>query len=114
MIVTIARVCYSTSMPVRNTTSCGACVYRDNKNGVELLLVRPFEDRDAWGIPKGHIGLGETVEQCAVREVKEETGLDVLLEDRLTIVYARYGDTRKKLYAFLARRTGGKISNRDA
>lgn len=89
-------------------------MYRDSKKGIELLLVRPFEDRDVWGIPKGHIGPGETVEQCAMREVKEETGFDVLLEDRLTIVYTRYGDTRKKLYAFLARRVGGKLGNRDA
>jgi len=33
-----------------------------------------------WDLPGGHIALGESLEECLSREVKEETGLDVAIE----------------------------------
>ena len=75
--------------------------------------MRPSADRDSWGIPKGHIQEGELVEECAKREVREEAGVDVQLEDRLTVVYMYRSWERKKLYAFLASVTGGDISQHD-
>jgi 8-oxo-dGTP diphosphatase len=34
----------------------------------------------SWDLPGGHIALGESLEECLLREVKEETGLDVAIE----------------------------------
>jgi ADP-ribose pyrophosphatase YjhB (NUDIX family) len=45
-----------------------------NKKG-EILLVKNSKWKN-WIIPGGHVDPGETVEHCALREVKEETGLD--------------------------------------
>jgi 8-oxo-dGTP diphosphatase len=39
----------------------------------------------AWDLPGGHLALGESVEQCVVREIKEETALDVTIERLLGI-----------------------------
>jgi 8-oxo-dGTP diphosphatase len=39
----------------------------------------------AWDLPGGHLALGETAEQCLLREVKEETALDVAIEGVLGI-----------------------------
>lgn len=53
----------------------------------EIVLIRrkrePFRHR--WAIPGGHLEDGEQVDEAAVREVKEETGLDVELDGILGI-----------------------------
>ena len=51
----------------------GGCIF--NEDG-EVLLQRRG-DSNKWGFPGGAIELGETPQQAAIREVKEETGLDV-------------------------------------
>ena len=52
----------------------GGVVVRNSATGPEVLVVhRPRYDD--WSIPKGKRDPGETDEQCAVREVEEETGV---------------------------------------
>jgi 8-oxo-dGTP diphosphatase len=34
----------------------------------------------AWDLPGGHLGLGETFEECLLREIREETGLEAAIE----------------------------------
>jgi nucleoside triphosphatase len=47
-----------------------------NQKG-ELFLMRSHKWRDIYTVPGGHIELGETMEQALIREVKEETNLDI-------------------------------------
>ena len=35
----------------------------------------------AWVLPGGHIEVGESLEECAVREIKEETGIEIEIEN---------------------------------
>jgi len=64
-------------LPVRREVSAGGLVYRRLKDGgLEFVLIRP-KGADSWGLPKGHIEKDESVEDAAVREVREETGLQV-------------------------------------
>jgi 8-oxo-dGTP pyrophosphatase MutT (NUDIX family) len=61
--------------------------YVINENNELLLIFR----RGKWDLPKGKLDKGETLEQCAVREVKEETGLnDVNLTHPLLTTYHTY------------------------
>lgn len=72
--------------------AAGGVVWRPGEDGrAEVLLVhRPRYDD--WSLPKGKCEPGETDEACARREVHEETGLLVALEDPLPEV--RYRDHR--------------------
>ena len=58
---------------------CGAGVLIYNEKGEVLLQKR--SDDGAWGNPGGSVEFGETVEEAAVREVYEETGLKIKPED---------------------------------
>lgn len=63
---------------------CGALVFKDN----EFVLVKEAQQHvyGKWNYPAGHLELGEDILTGAIREVKEETNLDIKLE-RLIGVY---------------------------
>lgn len=62
-----------------------------------------------WSLPGGTLEIGETLEQCVIREMKEETGLDVTAE-RLLYVCDRILDERHVVHiTFAVKRVGGKL-----
>ncbi len=79
-------------LPPRLVTAAGGFAARPGKREPELLLI--FR-RGVWDLPKGKCEKGETVEACALREVREEVGIDDLriLRDLGATVhgYARRG-----------------------
>lgn len=73
-------------------TAAGGVV--ENEKGDILLIFR----RGKWDLPKGKLDKGETIEQCALREVMEETGLtNVALKQPLTITYHTYDEFGKHI-----------------
>lgn len=63
----------------------------------------------SWSLPGGTLEFGETLEECIVREIKEETGLDVVV-DRLLYVCDRLQDRRHVVHITLAvKRMGGRL-----
>jgi ADP-ribose pyrophosphatase YjhB (NUDIX family) len=64
----------------------GACI--TNKEG-QILLQKRSKEVEAWGLPGGAVEIGESIEEAMLREVKEETGLDVIVE-HLIGVYSKY------------------------
>ena len=58
-----------------------------NEDGKILFMYR----RGKWDLPKGKLDEGETIEECAVREVEEETGLrNIILGELIGITYHQY------------------------
>ena len=72
-------------MGSRNEVSAGGVVYRREEDAIEIALAARRTRRGdlAWGLAKGAIEPGETEEQAAVREVLEETGIEVDVESDL-------------------------------
>jgi 8-oxo-dGTP pyrophosphatase MutT (NUDIX family) len=62
--------------------AAGGLVVRQSERGAEVLVVHRSQ-YDDWTFPKGKVEPGESVEECAVREVEEETGLRCELGDEL-------------------------------
>jgi bis(5'-nucleosidyl)-tetraphosphatase len=62
---------------MKHIYSAGVVLFRNKDNNIEYLLLRYLGGH--WDLPKGKIETGETKEQAAVREVKEETGLAVTI-----------------------------------
>lgn len=84
--------------------SCGAIVYRKFHGNIELLLIKNQNDSH-WSFPKGHVEPGETEEETAVREIMEETGIEVVLDTsfRRVITYAPKKEITKDVVYFLAK-----------
>ena len=57
-------------------THAGAVVIRSGAAGVEYLIVRARSEQPEWVLPKGHIEPGETPEAAALREAREEAGVE--------------------------------------
>ncbi|MBQ8834184.1 MAG: NUDIX domain-containing protein [Oscillospiraceae bacterium] len=57
--------------------SCGVIPYRDTPRGLEVLLL--LQSNGCWSFPKGHMDVGEAEEETALRETREETGLEAVL-----------------------------------
>lgn len=60
-------------------------------NEAGQILLQRRRDKNAWGFPGGAMELGESAEETAIREVKEETGLTIFIE-KLIGVYTKYFD----------------------
>ncbi len=65
-------------------THAGAVVYRPTGAGPEFLLVEASRSKD-WVVPKGHVDPGETPAEAAVREVREEAGIEGTLGPSLGV-----------------------------
>ena len=107
-------------MPVQRTaraTSAGGVVIRTADGRIEVALVHRRSPR-LWALPKGTPDSGETIEETALRETREETGLEVEVEAPITAIryYFVRGTTRfhKTVHFFLMRATGGSVDDHDA
>ena len=84
----------SPNQPVKIVAAAGGVVWRQTPGGRELIVIRRRRHAD-WTLPKGKVQPGESWLQCAIREVREETGFDVEVESPAGWVCYDTGDITK-------------------
>ena len=62
-------------MVQRTATSAGAIILREIEGELKIALAQHRRSSKTWTLPKGHVDAGESLEQAALREIYEETGL---------------------------------------
>ena len=81
--------------------AAGGIVWREGASGLEIVVVhRP--EYDDWSLPKGKVEAGESDDECARREVEEETGLRCRLGAELPSVRYRDRLGREKVVRYWA------------
>ncbi|EPY08877.1 NTP pyrophosphohydrolase [Paenibacillus alvei TS-15] len=92
--------------------SAGGVVYRRRGEGIEIQLIQ-----DRYGkisLAKGKMEAGETIEQTALREIWEETGIHGRIDTKLDTIYYQYvqpqaGTIDKEVHYFLVEAEEGKL-----
>jgi predicted NUDIX family NTP pyrophosphohydrolase len=82
--------------------SSGTLLYRGPREAPEVLLVHPsgaYNRKSPWGIPKGMPDPGESLEEAARRETREETGV-VVTGPLLPLDSIVYVKSRKQVFCF--------------
>ena len=93
--------------------SCGAIVYHIQNSEILYLILR--HKAGHWAFPKGHVENNETEVETALREIKEETGLLVIIDHdfRLTNKYQPTRHSIKDVVYFIARSDTDKVIVQD-
>jgi 8-oxo-dGTP diphosphatase len=91
--------------PAKVEVVAGVVIFQHGK----VLLVQEKQPKvyGKWNFPAGHVDEGETIEEAAIRETKEEVGYDVELDTALPVLHESID--RPVLHAFTAHITGGEL-----
>ena len=100
---------------IREVSAGGLVISMSKPTQIAIIAHKNRGGRTDWCIPKGHPENGETLEQAAIREVFEETGIQAKIIKRLGCISYRFkvGNKRisKTVHHFLMVQTGGKIDH---
>ena len=88
---------------MKKEKSCGAVVIKKEEDKIMFLLIQQHDEY--WHFPKGHVEEGETEEETAIREIKEETNIDVTIDNgfRKVITYSPKEGVMKDVIFFIAK-----------
>lgn len=106
-------------MKTERAESFGGVVHRTGADGRTEVVIVGRREAGVWGLPKGTPNKGESVEETALREVREETGLQVEIERKIDVIdywFVRAAEStryHKFVHFYLMRPTGGDLSLHD-
>lgn len=108
------------SIPTKLQVSAGGVVFRRSDNQIQVALISVGQ-KERWQLPKGLVNPDESYENAAIREVREETGLEaelVALIDKIEYWYASKEQGQpvrfhKFVYFYLLRYKSGSTENHD-
>jgi ADP-ribose pyrophosphatase YjhB (NUDIX family) len=98
--------------------SAGGVAFRNRDQSVEVVLISVGTE-PRWQLPKGLVNRGESTESAALREVREETGIETEIVERIDKVEYWYLDRKanvryhKFVYFYLLRFKSGDVRDHD-
>lgn len=96
--------------------SAGGVVIRKSNNQTEVLICERFSE-NLIALPKGKPNEGEYEAATAIREVREETGINAIIKNKIKDIFYSFerpnGIINKKVSFFLMEKIDGEISNHD-
>jgi 8-oxo-dGTP pyrophosphatase MutT (NUDIX family) len=115
-----SRKTISAKLPVREQVSAGGVVFRRDNERIEVVIVA-VGGQNRWQLPKGLVENGEKPEVAAVREAREEAGVDSEVVEHIETIEYWYagldGGERvrfhKRVHFYLLRYLAGDTSNHD-
>ncbi|MDQ3674848.1 MAG: NUDIX domain-containing protein [Gemmatimonadota bacterium] len=119
--MTPARKSPTIKIPVRDQTSSGGVVFRRSENGqVEIAIISVGPQR-RWQLPKGLVDAGEKPEAAAVRETREEAGVESRVRSHIETVEYWYAGLEhgirvrfhKHVHFYLLEYVSGDTSDHD-
>lgn len=107
-------------METRKQVSAGGAAFRETDGKLEVALVLMIPEM-RWQLPKGIIDPGETPEQAALREVREEAGIECELIEPIETIEYWFVDSRsgtpirihKFVHFYLMRYVSGDVADHD-
>ena len=105
----------------KRENSSGGVLYKLNGDSIQIVLIRRTTKKgeDVWCLPKGKIEENESQEDAALREVKEETGVEGRIVDNLGSINYWFYDSEDKtkiyktVYFYLMEYTRGSFKDHD-
>lgn len=100
---------------MRFEKSCGAILLRKDTDCDRVMIIR-HKNGGHWSFPKGHVEKGETETETAIREIKEETGYDAIIDTgfRETVTFSPYEGTMKDVVYFAGEIASGSETAQEA
>ena len=99
---------------VEETSAGGFVLAADGSPRIAVIGRRNRGGRIDWCVPKGHLEGSETIEQAAIREVAEETGLEATIIESLGSIHYEFSTPTsiisKTVHHFLMKQTGGNLT----
>jgi len=99
---------------VEETSAGGFVLAADGSPRIAVIGRRNRGGRIDWCVPKGHLEGDETIEQAAIREIAEETGLEATIIESLGSIHYEFSTPTsiisKTVHHFLMKQTGGTLT----
>mgnify|MGYP001171887835 FL=1 len=103
---------------INHCVSAGGVVYRFNSENLQVLICGR-DSSNLWALPKGTPEIGENIIDTALREVNEETGINIMSEDFIGTIGYNFSDfkpyviNQKIVFYYLMIAVGGDVANHD-
>lgn len=94
---------------MKTITGVGAIIYRKRPAQTEVLLIRRNRYGNEWSLPKGKLETGESLENGLKREIREETGFEIEIDEKIGELHYPVPEGEKTVHYFKVKAVSGEF-----